>query len=149
MASGGARGRSGPAPDPNALRQSGEFTELPPRRVGDVPVWPLIDQTEREAKLWADLWVKPQAIIWERDQMFELVAFYVRQFAEAEKADAAVNRATLVKQLAGELMLTPDGLARQRLRISKVEPDSVPVKKGAAKAGSARGRLKVVNGGGG
>jgi len=145
MASGGARARSGPAPDPNALRQSGDWTDLPPRRVGDVPVWPLALQTGREAAVWSSLWVKPQAIIWERDQMFEIVALYVRQFVLAEELDSPVNRATLVKQMAGELMLTPDGLAKQRFRVSKVEPEAS--KGPVAAAGGARGRLRALDGG--
>lgn len=143
MASGGARARSGPAPDPNALRQNGEWTDLPPRRVGDTPAWPLPMQSDRESAMWSALWEKPQAILWERDQLVELVALYVRRFVEAEVPDSPVSLSTLVRQMASELMLTSDGLARQRYRVSRVESKAAKSPP-ATRAGGARSRLTVV-----
>jgi hypothetical protein len=70
MVSGGARSRSGPAPDPMALRRerdAGEWKVLPGEgREGAIPEWPLEEQTVREGVLWGRLWRKPQALMWER-----------------------------------------------------------------------------------
>lgn len=148
MASGGARARSGPVGDVNALRQKNGWVELPPRRVGDTPVWPLVDATPREIELWTRLWSRPQAVIWERDQLFEYVALYVRYFAGAELPYSPVNQGTLVKQMSGELMLSPDGMAKQRYRV-RAEDDAPAVKQQRPEPGrkSARDRLSVVDGG--
>jgi hypothetical protein len=69
MPKGGARTKSGPQPDPNALRRErdqGEWIELPPEgRSGPVPAWPLpedvrtvavIEMMERKAIELRDLW---------------------------------------------------------------------------------------------
>ena len=52
MASGGARARSGPAPDPNALRRDRKddagWSSLPVIREGDVPEFPLPDVSGRD-----------------------------------------------------------------------------------------------------
>lgn len=69
MPKGGARARSGPAPDPNALRRErdvGEWTILPADgRPGSAPEWPLRGQSDREVELWDAMWSKPQALMWE------------------------------------------------------------------------------------
>lgn len=147
MASGGARARSGPAPDQNALHQKGEWTELPRERFGAVPAWPMSTQTDREAEVWAAMWRKPQAILWERDLMVEQVALYVRGLVRGEDLDAPTTLLTWLRQMGSELMLTPDGLARQRLRIRPAESkmnDDAPVR-----TSSVKGRLRVVDGGAG
>jgi hypothetical protein len=75
----------------------------------------------REAELWASHWAKPQAVIWERDQIFEYVEMYVRLLAEAEVPKAsAVNRQT-VRLMSADLFLTADALARAKYRIEKSE----------------------------
>jgi hypothetical protein len=93
MASGGARSRSGPAPDPNALRRerdAGEWSILPAEgRQGATPEWPMEEQTIRESVLWEKLWRKPQALMWERYGQEYEVALYVRRACEAEQIDAA------------------------------------------------------------
>ena len=71
MSSGGARARSGPPPDPNALRRDrpsdrdGWVTLPAEGRQGDAPEWPLVGQSDREAELWAAEWRRPQAVQWE------------------------------------------------------------------------------------
>jgi hypothetical protein len=155
MASGGARARSGPAPDPNALRRerdAGEWTILPQEgRQGATPEWPLPEQTIRESELWASLWRKPQALMWERyGQEFE-VALYVRRYSEAEALESRVNLSTLVRQMADSLGLTTPGMRANRWRIAAdevAERRESAGKQPAAKR-SARDRFKVVPGDGG
>ena len=141
MPKGGARVRSGPPPDPNALTaRDGEWVKLPATgRAGAVPEWPLIGQSEREGHLWASLWVLPQALMWEREQQFMVVALYVRRLVEAEVPGSPVAVSTLCRQLADSLGLTSPGLRANRWIIGDVEAArSKPV------ASKSRARLKVV-----
>ena len=155
MASGGARARSGPAPDPNALRRdrdAGEWTILPAEgRQGATPEWPLTEQSIREAELWERLWRMPQALMWERYGQGMEVALYVRRFTEAELMDSRVNLSTLVRQMADSLGLTTPGMRANRWRIAA---DEVAEKRGTSgkqpvKRRAARDRFKVVPGDGG
>ncbi|MFD8949454.1 hypothetical protein ACFV0B_11425 [Streptomyces xanthophaeus] len=154
MPKGGARSRSGPAPDPTALRRerdAGEWTILPAEgRQGATPDWPLTSQSDREADLWAGLWRKPQALMWERyDQTIE-VALYVRRLAEAEEPKSVVVLSTLVRQMADSLGLTTPGMRANRWRIDR-ETEAVPRTAGPVvpASDSARARLRAVPGGSG
>ena len=152
MASGGARPRSGPAPDPNALRRDRKsdagWTVLPTSgREGDAPEWPLTEWSRREEVLWVAFWRKPQAILWERNAQAYEVAMHVRSFAEAEKPDASVSLRTLVRQQADALLLTIPAMHSARVKLSD---DQVGAKRAAkepaAKAPSSRNRLQAVSG---
>lgn len=146
MAKGGARSRSGPAPDPNALRRDrdeGEWTVLPADgRLGDPPPWPMPVPLERELALWADLWGSPQAIMWERLGQEHIVALYVRRMVEAEAAEAKVNLSTLVRQLADTLGITSPGMRANRWRIEVVREAATV----ADPKPKARDRFKVIDG---
>lgn len=152
MPKGGARTRSGPPPDPNALRRDrrsdGEWTVLPLEVDAEPPAWPLTEQSERESELWVALWRKPQAVLWARNQQAEQVAMYVRCFAEAEQPEAATALRTLVRQQADALLLTIPAMHSARVRIASDElapaRASRPV---VAERPSARDRLKVAVGG--
>ena len=153
MVSGGARARSGPAPDPTALRRerdAGEWSVLPAEgRQGATPEWPLSEQSIREAELWEQLWCKPQALMWERYGQELEVALYVRRFSEAELMDSRVNLSTLVRQMADSLGLTTPGMRANRWRISRDEEPQRQVGGAVVPARvSARSRLKVVPGDG-
>jgi hypothetical protein len=151
MSSGGARARSGPAPDPNALRRDRKddagWTILPAAgRKTKAPVFPLLDPSKRELQLWVRLWKLPVALLWEKGSQELAVAFHVRTMCEAERPDAQASLRTLVRQQAGELLLTIPAMLAARVRVST---DEVAVKresKVAPKRPSARDRLKVVNG---
>jgi hypothetical protein len=152
MVSGGARARSGPAPDPMALRRDRKpdkdgWTTLPVEgRKGDPPPWPLADlPNDRESEVWAQFWAKPQAIVWERDQIFEPVAMFVRQYIEGMERKASAENRKTVRMMFADLYLTSDSMARARLRIA---PDEVEAKRAEVKPArkSARSRLKVVDG---
>jgi hypothetical protein len=152
MAKGGARARSGPAPDPNALRRerdAGEWTILPAEgRSAAAPEWPLTEQSVREVELWERLWKMPQALMWERFGQELEVALYVRRLTEAELMDSRVNLSTLVRQMGDSLGLTTPGMRANRWRIAAEEP-ARPVAASRPRArSSSRSRLKVVSGDG-
>lgn len=150
MPSGGARARSGPPPDPNALRRrqhnAGEWWTLPADgRAGDPPKWPLTRAKKRELDVWADLWAKPQAVAWEQLGQDYEVAMYVRRLVQAETPYAPPALGTLVRQLGEALGLTIPGMARNRWKIGTIEPERVEPAKPIR---SWRDRVVVVDGGG-
>ncbi len=150
MASGGARARSGPPPDPNALRRerdSGDWVTLPEDgRKGRAPAWPLAGQTERESSLWDAEWKRPQAVMWERHGLEVEVAIYVRTLTAAESPDASPPMRTLLRQQQEALGLSLPGLARNKWRIGAAEK---PQTKRRPQRPSARDRFTVVAGGDG
>lgn len=122
MPSGGARARSGPAPDPNAIRRDrrsdqATWLTLPAKREGDVPAWPLTESTKREDAMWARLWATPQATQWEAQGWFDEVALYVRTFCEAAEREASPAIRTLVLRQMEGLGLSAAGMSRLRWRI--------------------------------
>lgn len=154
MPKGGARVRSGPAPDPNALareRDAGEWVELPASgRPGEAPEWPLVDPTDREKALWKRLWVLPQALMWERLSQELEVALYVRRLAESERPRSPIILGTLVRQMADSLGLTTPGMRMNRWKVLR-EPSHHAAGPGGAQQpprSSSRTRLTVVAGGG-
>ncbi|MEU5442756.1 MULTISPECIES: hypothetical protein [Streptomyces] len=156
MPKGGARTRSGPAPDPGALRRerdAGEWTILPAEgRQGATPMWPLTEQDDREEELWERLWRMPQALMWERYGQDLEVALYVRRLVEAEARESSVALSTLVRQLADSLGLSTPGMRANRWRIDRLaEEDDAPTGPAAPTIApsSARARLRAVSGGSG
>lgn len=151
MPKGGARPRSGPAPDPNALRRerdAGEWTILPAEgREGDAPDWPLTEADDREDEIWSALWAKPQALMWDRYGQELEVALYVRRLVESEGRGSLVNLGTLVRQMADSLGLTTPGMRANRWRIAAEE--SAPAARTAESRpqSSARSRMTVIAGG--
>jgi len=150
---GGARARSGPAPDPNALRRArkddAQWTTLPSEgRDGPAPEWPLTDCTSRESILWERWWRKPEALLWESDGSEDYVALTVRMFAEAEVEKASAENRKTVRMMMADLYLTRDAKARARIRIAADETAEKRETKTQPKRASARDRLKVVDGNG-
>lgn len=153
MTSGGARARSGPAPDPMALRRQrkddAQWTSLPAEgRAGDAPEWPLTEATPRELVLWERWWRKPEALLWESDGSIDYVALTVRMFAEAEVTKASAENRKTVRMMMADLYLTRESKDRARIR---VVTDEVAEKReeSTPRRASARDRMKVVSGGGG
>jgi hypothetical protein len=156
MTKGGARGRSGPAPDPGALRRDrdrGNWLILPAAgRPGDPPVWPLVRATKRELGLWAREWTRPQAIQWERNGQELEVALYVRTLAEAEKRGTAAALRTLLRQQQEVLGLSLVGLNRNRWIIGPAgpaemvddEPPAPERRPTGTEEPSARARLRLL-----
>lgn len=146
----GGHARSGPLRDPNALRRlrPGDGTgwvDLPAEgRTAPAPAWPLAEQpTEREAQVWAQFWAKPQAIIWERDQIFEPVAMFVRQYIEGMVRKASAENRKTVRMMFADLYLTSDSMIRAKLRIVADEVGEKRTEKAEPRK-SSRSRLKVV-----
>lgn len=152
MPSGGARARSGPAPDPNALRRDRkddkEWLPLPSEGYqGDVPAWPFEPASQVELDLWARLWRKPQAFMWAQLQLEFEVAAYVRAFLESVEPEASAGLKTAVLRMSAELGLSTVGMnaLRWKFSVDEVgEKRAAPVKKGP----TMKDRLKVVNGDG-
>lgn len=145
MASGGARARSGPAPDPNALRRDRKddaaWVTLPVEGFqGEVPEFPLPraiqfntyfekgkkvsepDDGETaavwdaELDLWVELWRKPQAAMWSKLGMEFEVAAYVRAFLESVRSDASAGLKTAVLRMSSEIGLSLPGMHSLRWR---------------------------------
>src|SRR5688572_28696007 len=118
MPSGGARVRSGPAPDPTALRRDRDkasWEHLPVTgREGPPPAWPLSRPSTFEQRLWEAEWRRPQAVKWEqRGQALE-VALYVRAVRIAEGSKGGANDRALVLRFMDDLGISQGGLARNR-----------------------------------
>jgi hypothetical protein len=118
--SGGARARSGPPADPRSARSERRgdgWTDLPAKRTGRIPTWPLALKSKPEAALWRKLWVKPQAEMWARQGLEWQVANYVRTYLEASEMGASGSLKTVVLRMEDTLGLSLAGLAALRWRI--------------------------------
>ena len=151
----GARVRSGPPADPDALKrdrpadQAG-WTSLPAvGRPGAPPAWPLLRPTKRELAVWAGEWHRPQAIEWERLHLEIEVAVYVRTLCRAEKLATNASLIGKLMQLQNSLGLTRAGMSANRWRIddagaprAEAQPEEQP---GARRASKDRLLELVVN----
>ena len=149
MPRGGARNRSGPAPDPSSGRSDRrgfKLTALPNEGYrGDVPTFPLPGVTDRELEVWAILWATPQACAWSMESWRWLnIADLVRLQVRGEALDAPVNIATVVRQLRADLGLTPAGLKENGWAIATVEVGPAPAETAAPARSSSRSKLTVV-----
>jgi hypothetical protein len=117
--SGGARNRSGPPPDPGSLRSAGrEWLTLPAKgREGPAPEWPLTRATVRELALWAQLWRKPQAILWQENGQEIEVAMHVRHLVLSEGRKAPTAARSLLRQQMDSLLLTLPALRAAGVRV--------------------------------
>lgn len=129
MASGGARARSGPAPDPDSYRsQNRDWIDLPAAGfTGEVPGWPIGAADVFEADMWARLWRKPQAKMWAQLGLADQVAAYVRAFSESTVAEASAGLKTAVLRMETELGISIAGMRQNGWNISVTsEAPSVP-----------------------
>ena len=130
MPRGGARARSGPPPDPNALRRSRKsdpaWTKIPASGRGDAPApeWPLVEPSDRELALWESWWREPVAVLWDESHSLYYVAFTVRMFAEAELPKARTEDRKSLNQMMANLFLTPDAQLRGRILIVEADVDA-------------------------
>lgn len=153
MPKGGARSRSGPKQNPNALRRlrkdDAEWTVLPSEgRTEPAPDWPLTESTPRERVIWSRWWRKPEALIWEADASHDYVALTVRMFAEAEVEKASAENRKTVRMMMADLYLTRDAKDRAHIRIAEDEVEARREERTeeAPPQPSARDRFKVVDG---
>lgn len=125
MAHGGSRPRSGPAPDPNAMRRdrpsdAASWTTIYPR-TDPAPEWPLtVPASPSEVLHWEQLWALPQATQWELEggATVREVAFYVRVAAQAELPVAKGNILTEEARRASALGLTSDSALKRRWKVA-------------------------------
>lgn len=126
MPSGGARARSGPAPDPSALRRDRKddaaWVTLPSEGfTGEVPDFPLPGALTVEVELWDALWSKPQAFMWSKLGLKYEVAAYVRAFLESVEPEASAGLKTAVLRMAAEIGLSLPGMHSLRWKFSEDE----------------------------
>lgn len=139
MPKGGARARSGPAPDPNSERSrkgrgasvAFSATALPSEGYdGEVPAFPLpltyrktldglgADEggtevfRERELTIWADVWATPQAAAWAREPYrWPTIAEFCRIKAAVEDdPDKSASLLARLREYRNEIGLSPDGM---------------------------------------
>lgn len=147
MASGGARNRSGPQPDPTSLKSAKRgisLTALPAEGYDDerpafplprVPVYDIwfegkerhkeldLEATEhrydRELELWAWAWRTPQAAAWSMESWrWQSVALWVRTSAICESGDATAADKNSLHRFADQIGLTPAGLRENGWKIA-------------------------------
>ena len=150
MPSGGARARSGPPPDPNALRRDRDKNDWlrldPSPRDGDPPAWPLSRPGVREQELWRTEWTRPQARVWEqRGQTLE-VALFVRSVIVAEGKNATAGDRALPLRFMDDLGISAGGLAKNRWLLDEVLDHKVTRHDDPDRA-SAKSRFKTLEGG--
>lgn len=177
MVSGGSRARSGPAPDPSALRRDrkddADWVTLPVEGfTGDVPPFPLEriavydvyyedkrrvrefdpDATEalsqREVDLWEKLWRKPQATMWAKLGLEFEVAAYVRAFIESTGPDSNAGLKTAALRMAAEIGLSLPGMHSLRWKFGADELAAKRQAQAPARKGpSAKERLAALQNG--
>lgn len=173
MASGGSRARSGPAPDPNALRRDRkddkDWTTLPITRVEGAPAFPLPkipvydiyfedkkrvkvfdpDATEArwesETALWDELWSKPQAHMWDSLGLKFQVAAYVRAYIESVGPDSNSGLKTAALRMEAEIGLSTVGMNVLRWKFGTDELAEKRDESATDVPTSARDRFKALN----
>ncbi len=137
MPRGGARSRSGPAPDPNSERSERRnftLTALPREGFrGEIPEWPLFVtesgvQHDVELQIWDEAWRSPEACAWSMwdASKWRMVAEMCRLAAIVETEPSA--SASLITQLIRYRVLlgmTEDG---RRLNGWSIASENAPLK---------------------
>ena len=151
MARGGARNRSGPQPDPMSGRSDArglKFDQLPAEGYdGEAPEFTLPNPSDRELRVWANLWRTPQAAAWAREPWrHSVVENYARWTVRSEDPEASAAIMAQVHRLGDQLGLTPAGLRENGWVIAR---DEVTPKRAERSAPSApTRRLRAVGDGG-
>lgn len=151
MGSGGARSRSGPAPNPASKRSDSrgldDVVRLLPSSGSSkrAPTWPFPTGSAREKALWRKLWTYPQAVAWADESWRHLtIANYVRWQVKSEAPDATPSVMTQVNRLADSIGLSPAGLRENRWEIIDDPPDAEEDQKPTTRREAQRRRMKVV-----
>lgn len=148
MASGGARNRSGPAPDPTSGRSDArglKFDALPSEGyTGKYPEFSLPDATEREQEVWDALWRTPQAAAWAQEPWrVRTVEMYVRWSVRSE-GDVPAAFLGQVHRLGDQLGLTPAGLRENGWSIARDEVKPKRESRTAEPKAAPQRRLRAV-----
>lgn len=125
MAHGGARNRSGAAPDPNSGRSETrgyKLTALPAEGYqGLIPEFPLPNVSDREIEVWNWAWRTPQACAWSMPSeqwRTETVAMWVRVKVRCEEVDAPATLFGSLHRFADQVGLTTAGLAEMGWKVA-------------------------------
>jgi hypothetical protein len=116
-----------PVPKPAQIRrrrnQAPSDAVVPRRTTRKAPSWPYGSPAASEAALWQSLWRRPIATLW-HDQGIEptIIGRYVR-LALSEPMTPSL--AAQVGSLETALGLTPQAMARLRLRVEDDRPEAV------------------------
>ena len=153
MAHGGARNRSGPAPQEGSGRSDRRgysLTALPAEGyAGEVPDFPLPDVTDRELEVWKQAWRTPQACAWSMPSeswRVRTVAMWVRTSVRCEDRDAPASILAQVHRLADQIGMTTAGLAEMgwKVAVDEVAAKAAEHTSAPSKPKSSRDRLKAV-----
>ena len=153
MAHGGARNRSGPAPQEGSGRSDRRgysLTALPAEGyAGEVPDFPLPDVTDRELEVWEQAWRTPQACAWSMPSeswRVRTVAMWVRTSVRCEDRDAPASILAQVHRLADQIGMTTAGLAEMgwKVAVDEVAAKAAEHTSAPSKPKSSRDRLKAV-----
>lgn len=156
MPRGGARVRSGPPADPNALRREKdhmEFTELPAAGRGKpAPRWPLSPAANtRERYHWRNLWRRREATQWEVLGLEVEVAVHVRTTVAIEAPGPTSSLLAEWRRQRDALGLTTAGRKSLRWIVeTNATPSPAQPKKqatGTDGAAAPRWRPEVIDGG--
>lgn len=158
MAKGGARNRSGPAPDPNSgrsERRGYKLNDLPAEGYrGQIPEFPLPSPTARELEVWEWAWRTPQACAWSLPSeawRAPFVARWVRLTVRAEDRESPASLQAALMRLEDRIGLSTAGLAEMGWAVRRDEVGEARAEADKAKPAprpSSRDRMKVVSGGG-
>lgn len=149
MPRGGARNRSGPQRDEDSIKSAKTgyvLTALPAAGfTGEVPEYPLPNQSPREAEVWLWAWRTPQACAWSVEPWrWRSVAMWVRWSVQMEHEEASAALGNVVVRMADQIGMTPAGLKENGWKIAADELAVKRAEKAAAPAApSARDRLKA------
>ena len=155
MAHGGARNRSGPAPQEGSGRSDRRgysLTALPAEGyAGEAPKFPLPDPSDRELEVWEQAWRTPQACAWSMPSeswRIRTVAMWVRISVRCEDRDAPASILAQVHRLADQIGMTTAGLAEMgwKVAVDEVAAKAAEKSEEAKPRPSSRDRLKVVPG---
>lgn len=155
-------GARGPAPDPNAIRRDrpadqATWVDLPSARTGPTPPWPAYIGDPKpdtmRARLWAELWTMPQAVMWEAQRRHIEVAQHVETLVaiqvgppEGVKSDPTPALRALALRQQNSLGLSSDALNRLRWRIGTAGPVKEAAKSDGRRTASVKDRFKVIQG---
>jgi len=127
---------SGPPPkDPSQRRRRNPtpgFKLLPHEgRRGAPPPWPLLVHpdprlAELEEAKWAELWLLPQAVEWDRMRDYGTVALYVRVFVEASMGMADTKLLAEARQLDTKIGVSPKAMRDLRWETDEPLPEPDP-----------------------
>lgn len=147
---GGIRRGAGRPVDPNSMRSQikglagkEDWVTLPAEgRVGATPSWPFESVNQTELDLWALLWGKPQAFMWEINGLDHSVAMYVRTFLEAAEPGAVNGLKSVAIRMEAELGLSYLGMKTLGWQIAN---EDVPAADVPARQTPSGGWLKSVS----